>query len=54
MTYVSNLLLTSFLNGLSPYKESTRLSPKLNYLRVLGFKVCIFVHEKKQKIKSTK
>lgn len=45
MTYISNLLLILLLHNLNLYKELTGLSPKLNYLKVLGSTVYIFVHE---------
>ena len=54
ITHISNLLLTSSLNDLSPYEESTRLSPELNHLRVLGSTVYVYVHEEERKDKSAK
>ncbi len=54
MTYISNLLLTSVLDGLSSYETSTGLLPQLNYLWVLGSTVYVFIREEKRKAKSAK
>lgn len=54
MPHISNLLLTILLNELSLYEALTRLSPQLNYFRVLKFIVYIFIYKEKRKIKSAK
>lgn len=54
ITYISNLLLISLLDKLSPYKAFTRLFPQLKHLKVLGSTVYIFIYKEKKKSKSVK
>ena len=52
MIYISNLLPTSLLDGLSPYKASTGSPLQLSHLKVLGSTVYVFIHEEEKKAKS--
>ena len=49
MTYVSNLLPTTGLDGRSPFEASTKSLPKLDHLHMLGSTVYVFIHEEEKK-----
>ena len=54
MTHISNLLPTTPLDGRSPFEASTKSLPKLDYLRMLGSIVYVFIHEEERKARSAK
>lgn len=54
MTYVSNLLSTSFLDKLSLYEVLIKFLPKLNHFWELGSIVYVFIYKEKIKAKFAK
>ena len=54
ITYVSNLIPTSFLKGQSLFETSFKRLSNLEHLRILGSIVYVFIYKEKQKAKSTK
>ena len=54
LPYISKLLPTSSLHGVSPFEASVQSLPKLQHLCILESTVYIFIHEEKRNAKSVK
>ena len=54
ITYISNLLPTSSLHGVSTFEASAQSLPNLQHLRILGSTIYVFIYEEERNAKSAK